>query len=188
MSTSSQHQEIPAILADALVLSDFEVGRLLLGLFIHEQATELGVPTDPIPPEFSARVVEKLPSLEAQSANNSAVEKALHKAASGDFEFAGRLIREHLLSGAEAIKFVPIGKERLKQAQNFGEKGAKQNKSEGAANRKRVEDLYKSIRSKRSNEYLSQNRIAQLIAACSGMKVGTIRTHLTKLSKENKLV
>lgn len=89
--------------------SDYELGTLLLEYFIAAQADMLSIPVDQIPEEFVERVRQHVLTLESDTATNAAVEKALHKAASGDFETAGRLLREHMLSGAVALKFIPIG-------------------------------------------------------------------------------
>ncbi|MBS0323745.1 MAG: hypothetical protein JSR19_07830 [Proteobacteria bacterium] len=89
--------------------SDYELGGLLLGYFIAAQADDLGIPRDQIPDEFAERVRAHVLTLETATAKNAAVEKALHKAAGGDFEAAGKLLREHMIAGAVALKFVPIG-------------------------------------------------------------------------------
>jgi len=91
------------------IKDDCELGGLLLGYFIAAQADMLDIPIDQIPEEFAERVRQHVLTLESDTAANAAVEKALHKAASGDFETAGRLLREHMWSGAGALKFIPIG-------------------------------------------------------------------------------
>lgn len=82
---------------------DEQLGRRLRDQWVADVAEKNGIPVDAIPPEFAAAVVATLPQAEAESALSSTVEKALHKAAVGDFETAGRLIREDMHAGAQAI-------------------------------------------------------------------------------------
>lgn len=89
--------------------SDHELGALLLGYFIAAQADDLGIPLNQIPEEFAERVRQHVLTLETATAKNAAVEKALHKAASGDFDTAGKLLREYFDTEAVVLKFVPIG-------------------------------------------------------------------------------
>jgi len=95
--------------ADILECTDRELGMRLLAAFISHEAYVLGLPIDQIPVEFAKRVVLHIPTLEADTARDAAVEKALHKAASGDYEAAGRIFRGHMMSRAEQIKFIPLG-------------------------------------------------------------------------------
>lgn len=94
--------KISVVLADCTKNgSDYDLGGLLLGLFITAQAEDLGIPIDQISEEFGERVRVYVSTLETEDARITSVEKALHKAASGDFESAGRLIRQHLLNRTE---------------------------------------------------------------------------------------
>ena len=126
---------LPPFPADALERSDSELGRLLLGWFIGAQADALGIPVNRIPHKFGELVVQYVLTIETATANNAAVEKALHKAASGDFEAAGKFLRDHMSACAVALKFIPIGIKKSAQAAKFGREGAKGNQQKGNANR-----------------------------------------------------
>jgi hypothetical protein len=100
---------LPPFPSDALDLSDYDLGGLLIGWFVMTQAYDLDLPIDHIPDEFAERVRQYVLTQEAETAKNAAIEKALHKAASGDFESAGRFLREYLKCGAVSLKYIPIG-------------------------------------------------------------------------------
>ena len=77
-----------------LHLADDDLGKYLLGYYIAAQAADLDIPADQIMQDFAEQVRQHVLTLESQTASNAALEKALHKAAGGDFETAGRLFRE----------------------------------------------------------------------------------------------
>lgn len=91
---------LPPFPEDALELPDSDLGALLLGWFIAAQADDLGIPADQIPEDFGDQVRQHVLTLEAENAKNAALEKALHKAANGNFEGAGRFLRELMQDGA----------------------------------------------------------------------------------------
>lgn len=167
-------------------LSDYDAGALLLGYFIAEQADMLGIPPNQIPEEFAEKVRQHVMTLEAATAKVAAVEKALHKAASGDFETAGRLLREHMVGGAIAMRFVPIGINKSRQAKNFGIKGAKTNKELGEVNRQAVLDEARTILAERERKPTGRE-LADLISTRIGMPYNTVRGHLKKLRDEKIL-
>ncbi|BAN35023.1 hypothetical protein SCD_n01194 [Sulfuricella denitrificans skB26] len=107
--------KMPPLPDNVLDMPDYELGGLLLGWFIAVQADDLGIPFEQInqiPEHFAEQVRKRVLTIETDTVENFAVEKALHKAASGDFETAGRFIREHMISGGVSIvsmKFAPIG-------------------------------------------------------------------------------
>lgn len=73
--------KLPVFPTDALSLDDREVGALLLGWFVAAQAEDLGIPVDQISEEFAERVRRHVLTLEAETARNAALDKALHEAA-----------------------------------------------------------------------------------------------------------
>lgn len=83
--------------------SDAERGAGLLDRYIAAEAESRGISREAITSEFAEWVRSKLLSAETDSACNAPVQIALHKAAKGDFETAGRFIREHIESGARSI-------------------------------------------------------------------------------------
>jgi hypothetical protein len=125
-------------LLDAIDGPADELGKRLLWVCIREEAQQLGIPTCSIPDDFIQSYKEMVQASEAEAAEDAAFEKALHKAASGDFEAAGRLIREHLINGAVAEKFIPIGIEKSKQAKEFGDHGAALKRGIGRNNQQKI--------------------------------------------------
>lgn len=97
-------ENFPPFPVDAVQLPDYELGGLLLGWFIAGQAAKHAIPADAIPEDYAEKVRQYVLTLETDLANNAAVEKALHKAAMGQFETAGRLIRQHLMNGSKQLR------------------------------------------------------------------------------------
>jgi hypothetical protein len=179
---------VPTFPPDALKMADDELGGLLLGYFIAVQADDAGIPIDQIPDEFAERVRQHVLTAESRTARNAAVEKALHKAAQGDFEFAGRLLREHMNTRAVALKLIPIGINKLKQAKKFGRSGAKVKRDEGALNRQAVLDAAQDILATwTSAKPPSERRLSELTAQRTGLSASACRTHISNLRKEKKL-
>ncbi len=185
-------------LVDAIVYavervdSNLELGEFLLKCYIMEQARSAGLPPDNIPDEFVELVWQNVLTLEVSTAKAAAFEKAIHKAANGDFCAAGRLIREHIKSGAEAEKYIPIGIKKSKQATEFGRRGSETSKRQGAENRQRVLDAAKDILSRRTRPPSSNRDWARLIAKEPGfaetpLAENTISAHLGKLKKAKLL-
>jgi hypothetical protein len=185
VSKGSAEPSSTALLLQALTGPDDALGKILLVLFIREEAHNLGIPTDQIPEDFAEIVVEHVKSSETNSAENAAVQIALHKAANGDFENAGRFIREHLIKGAEAIKFIPIGINKSKQAKEYGSRGATQQKEIGRANRQKIGYAIKKIMASRKSKP-TDRQLASLVETETGIKFETVRGHIKKMGKNTK--
>jgi hypothetical protein len=100
---------------------------LLLNHFIAAQAEKLNIPRDRLPEGFAEMVRQYVLTLEASTAGNTAVEKALHKAALGDFSAAGTIIRQHQINGVMFVKLENFRKteiERLAKARRAGGQAA----------------------------------------------------------------
>ena len=87
----------PTFPSDAVrTLPDRELGVLLLNHFVETQAYDLGMSADAIDETFVDRVRQHLLSSEAERVENAGLEKALHRAARGDLERAGKIFRDHM--------------------------------------------------------------------------------------------
>ncbi len=177
VSKGSAEPSSTDLLLQALTGPDDALGKILLELFIREEAHNLGIPTE--------IVVEHVKSSETNSAENAAVQIALHKAANGDFENAGRFIREHLIKGAEAIKFIPIGINKSKQAKEYGSRGATQQKEIGRANRQKIGYAIEKIMASRKSKP-TDRQLASLVETDTGIKFETVRGHIKKMGKNTK--
>ena len=177
--------QLPENLLD---LTDYDLGGLILGLFIAAQAEEVGIPPSDVPEEFGNRVVEYVLGLKANSAKAAPLEMVLHNAALGDFEKAGKIMREDLVRGVIELKFVPLGIQKFEQAREFGQRGAESNKSIGKSNRQSVLKAAKVILKKRKRSP-SDRQLASEIADKQeiDIKEDAIRGHLVALRKEGKL-
>lgn len=181
------------ILLRALSGPDDELGKLLLGIFIQIQAQDFGIPADQIPDDFGERVVEYVKTLEASTASKAAIEKALHKAAGGDFQAAGKFLRESITSGADTIalekiarQYVPIGIRKSDQAKEFGSRGAASNREIGLANRQAILAAAKEILDGRTRKPTGR-KLAGTVAQKTGIPFDTVRGHLQKLRKDKIL-
>lgn len=102
----------------ALELSDHDLGRFLLAWNIGEQAEERGIPVNQIPQEIAGAIVHQTLAMKASTARQAALMEVLRKAADGDFEGAGRFIREHLtdrIVQAAALDEAVTGKRRQRE-------------------------------------------------------------------------
>lgn len=167
-------------------MSNYELGGWLLGSFVALQAEMLGLSLDETSLEFQKDVVERVRTLEVQSAAVAGLEKAFHKAAQGDFETAGRFLREHMTNTTYAQKFIPIGMQKMRDAAKFAKGGQAYQKNQGEQNREVVLAAAREILKKRQREP-GQNELAKLIEMKTGINYNTVRGHLRKLKKENLL-
>jgi hypothetical protein len=176
------------LLEMALSGPDDALGKLWLGLYIRIQAQKFGISTDPIPEKFSEWVVEKVKTLEASTAGESALQKSLHLAAEGKFKKAGAFIREHLNAGANLVSvkklartYVPVGIRKLEQAKEFGDRGASENRATGAANKRSIlEAAKKIIKDRKTDRTPTVRELAPKIAGTTKLSESTVRRHLTK--------
>ena len=179
MSIRSSHE----LLVDALRGSDDELGMTLVAIAIRNVAHSLGLEDEDINEEFGKKVIENLLNAEAETASLAAVEKAFHKAAMGDVETAGKLIREYLYTGAEQIKlreFAVIGVRKSRQAKDFVEGGATESRQKGRNNERLVIDAAKKIvQSRTSSRKPTVRELAPDIAIATGLAERTIRRHLS---------
>lgn len=165
-----------------LTMPDAELGRRLLDSFVYAQTVDLGLPVDQIPEAFVERVRQYILTIETKLARSAALEKALHKAALGDFETAGRFLREHMTAGAVAMKFIPIGVNRSRQAMEFGKVGANKKRATSADNRQKVLTAAQVILAGRTRKP-TQRALAGLIAETTNISANTVRGHLAALRK-----
>lgn len=175
-------RESPYFPADALKLPDRDLGILLFGAFVLAQADDLGMGNEEITEEFETMIRTQVLSLEVTTAKNAAVEKALHKAAKGEFNAAGKMIREHLVSGAYAMKFIPIGVGRHRQMKEFGSRGTHKNKKAGRDNRDRVFEAASQILAKRTRK-MSARQLASQVAPTVKLSEEAVRKHISRLRR-----
>jgi hypothetical protein len=174
--------------ADALEHSDYELGGLLLAWWVMAESHNAGLPTDNIPEEFAERVRQRVLTLETQTAKDAPVEKALHKAAGGDFNAAGKILREHLKRGADQIiaeKYVPIGMTKVVRDKLYGRLGADHKRQEGEENRRSVEDAARRILEKYQKGGRTppkQSTLKNLVAKETGLSPKTVGRHLKIIS------
>jgi len=171
---------------DALDHSDHELGGMVLGWFIAEQAHLIGLPVDEIPEEFAEAVRQRVLALETNSARNAAVEKCLHRAASGDLEAAGKFLREHMERGAVEIKFVPIGIEKVRQATEYGKIGGSHRREIRKSNDRKIVASARKILSRRTKR-ISDRNLASLIEKDTDINHNTVRGRLKPLRDAGKI-
>jgi hypothetical protein len=176
----------PKAFSDIVNMSDVDAGKFLLGFAVADKAEQLGIYLSDLSIELAAQITEHIQFSEALEIDSAGVEKAIKKAASGDFETAGRWIKQYLRSGAEARKFIPIGKKRLSQTRQFAQRGADTQKEKGKKTREKVLEAAKRILANRSRKP-TDRELADLIDSETGIPSNTVRGHLTNLRKQKKL-
>ena len=105
---------------------DDELGALLLGYYVVSFAVSRGQFPD-IPDEFVTDVISKLKHTNALP-GNAAVEKALQKAAEGEFEIAGQTIRYYFENNAHHMAAVRIAQEEREKLLKGPRKGGEARK------------------------------------------------------------
>jgi hypothetical protein len=146
-------EDFPPFPVEYLDLPDDELGELLLGWFVVHFAESRGLFPD-IPSEFSGAVLSQLKFTNARP-ENAAVEKALHKAADGDFETAGKTIRYYYENGAHHMAAVRIAHEEREKRLKGPRKGGAARKALAASenlerDKKILEQYYQLIGSGRN--------------------------------------
>lgn len=159
---------------------DKDLGNDLWVLYLQALAKEKQLPlTDRI----VAQIKSLVPTLEANDPANNSVEKALRKAAGGDFEAAGKAIRHHLLDGAIKIKtrkYAEKGIAAAKQGEKFKAAGIKRAREEAEPARAECVRVAKELIAKRVDKpFLSYLELSRRVIAVTG-KGGesTVRKHL----------
>jgi len=170
-----------------LDIPDDEVGKTLLAQWFIAQAALLGLTINEVNEALAERMRQDVLAKETSTAGNAAVEKALHKAASGEFEVSGNLLREHLVHEATRLKYVPIGIAKSAQAAAFGRRGANGKKKQGIATRKTVSDAAQRIlKDWQGAKSPSGRRLAELVSSTTGIPTATCRSHLQALNLRKK--
>jgi hypothetical protein len=176
--------DFPPFPADWPSYSDYELGGTLLTWFIGQQAAELGIAPSEITQEFAEQVRQRILTLETSTARSAPVQIALHKAASGDFWTAGKLIREYLEEGAIAmarLRFVAAELARRHLGRRKGGQSTGQIRSERAAKEHEVICARKDELIARGTE---RRDIAGILAREFGKSARQIRTILKKKRKQ----
>ena len=173
---------IPPLSADDLEKPDSELGRHFGDLFIFAEAANRGMGLDSIPEGFGASLLPALASIEADNARLAPVALALRKYVVGDFEAAGRLIREYLTDGAENLA---IAKKFIEQSEKF-QKGPKR----GGASTKAKRQAWKEYSDRRIMSEVKKledaGRDDREIAGIVARKLGFSDRHIRRVRKENK--
>ena len=121
---------------------DYDIGGLLLAQFIAAEYDARGISSGLIDLEVAANIVDRVQYAESIDIKNTNVEKALRKAAAGDFEEAGRVIRHHMLREAEIEitrqQLVTLIEIRLKGQRRGGAQTAAATKKRNADRDQRV--------------------------------------------------
>jgi hypothetical protein len=184
-SEAKEASSVPPFPADIKQYSDEELGKMLLDKLIGVEAERRGIPIDRVPKQFADKVIRALPRAEVSSAIRAPLEKAVHKLAKGDFAAAGRLIREHLVDGAERLLLMRHRIENLIRAAEMGALGAATTRAKGQESKRLVEEVATRILSKRKKP-ISDRELARKIAREVPLSPDTIRKILPKPRKEEK--
>ena len=96
---------------------DAELGQWLFETWCTYQAERRGIALEAITDDWIALIQSQTIEIDSDDADNAPLESAFRKAAKGDFEAAGKMLRAYMLNSAHAIvteKYASIG---IKQTQ-----------------------------------------------------------------------
>lgn len=122
--------------------------------------------------------------LEADNPANNSVEKAIHKAALGEFSVAGRSIRYHIMDKGAKIAAAPLvarGIAAARRSESFREKGVDAQKKANEENRMAVKNAAGALTERRTRPYDSTNQLVQDIVKETGLGKTAVRDHLEAL-------
>ncbi|MCA8051310.1 hypothetical protein [Burkholderia arboris] len=166
----------------ALDRSDEDLGRYLWDVYLGAWRKETHCYA---PIEAIAEQLRRLATvLEADNPTNNSVEKAIHKAALGEFSVAGRSIRHHIMDNGAKIKAAPLvarGIAAEKKSKSFRGKGIDAQKKVGEDNRVTVRNSATALMEQRTRPYDSTNQLVQDIVRKTGLGKTVIREHLEAL-------
>ncbi len=88
---------------DDLNQSNVELGQDLLSWWIAFNAEKKGIDPYDVPIKIQDEIILNMRSMDGDSATNAALEKAIKRAAQGEYEKAGELVRELVVEGVISI-------------------------------------------------------------------------------------
>ena len=174
--------DLTVALIDQKNRSNEELGAALLLSWIRDQARTRGVAESDISEALADQIVREIPNVETNTAATTALEKALHKAADGDFAAAGKLVREYTMLGAKSMvdeKYAGAGIRRTVQASRFGERGANESRRKGQENRNKVLQAARTLIERwKSSRMPTVRELAPKLAEITGLSETAVRRHL----------
>lgn len=176
---------------DLSTRSDDEAGKALLGWWIGYQLEARGVPIlagQRIPRQLGQRCAEATKRLESDDLHDIPLTTALRWAASGEFQRAGKLLKELVLSEGQQIvieRLAQLGSRVRTQRRRYSRLGNDEKRRAAEEKAARWREIGKPLRTKnpgKSNSWLAE----QIATKSPGDKVSTIRAALPKLGLSKK--
>ena len=173
-----------------LVMSDEDYAKASLGWFmaIHAERHGLDVrKAADIPPEFAESVRISVAASETDGVEDMAWVKALSLAAAGQWDRAGKLLRQFVVNAAKTTRqqeLAQLGGKVRKQRRKYSEQGNATKKA--AAKKDRSEWLKVGEPLRRDYPTRSDSWLAQKISALTGANASTIRAALGELGLKKK--
>lgn len=124
-------------------------------------------------------------NFEVRNANDTVTISCLRAISNGDYVTAGRLFRNHMISGAEAIvnaKYAPIGIRHTRNMRDLGKRGKKASSQEGDDNRHQVYEAAIPILEKLTGS-ISVKGLARLVCRKTTLAESTVRRHINTLMR-----
>lgn len=162
-----------------LTKTDAELGEWLLAAWVEMQAGKRGVPLDAIPSAWLERLIAETSRIDSDSVKNAPLESAFRKAAAGEFETAGRMLRGYMYSTAQGkadAKMAAVGRKQRIGNHKGGKKTGQRRRDEAKAwHQDCVAAAYKLLESGKSPRDL-----ASILAPRFGVTPTQIRAVLRK--------
>jgi hypothetical protein len=185
----SLYKRLPPLSLEQLELSNDELGKLLLGLWIMGQAEASGINIQnnrQVKQAFGERIVEltqQLPDDYSDNTQNDALFLALRLASHGNFESAGKKLKDYIKTGSEYIAAMDIlssldGAEAVGiKVKRGGKKGSALARDDAAIEKQRRELLDFLDLVRLENPEATDNKIYTIAAAESKDKLGETVSH-----------
>ncbi|GAB2493185.1 hypothetical protein GCM10027084_02370 [Pseudoxanthomonas sangjuensis] len=88
--------------------TDDEIGQWMVAAWVGMQAERAGIPLNRIPEEWATSLIAETAKIDSDSVEHAALESAFRKACAGDYETAGKMLRDYVEAGA-----TDLAKDRL---------------------------------------------------------------------------
>jgi hypothetical protein len=187
-------QELAAMIQNPAV-TDTDLGQRLLVLAVVHTAESRGlIPKGKVDADGSVSItrdqyevyqsvvqsiIAALPNSEAYGAKEVAIEKAVRKAATGDYQTAGRLLREYMLSGARTLQLENAAVRESDRRKAGGKKRAELEKQRMAKRDAEIVAMYDELLQGEWNP----RDVASYLAKKRGLHPSSIRKILRKAGR-----
>lgn len=159
--------------------TDDEIGQWMVAAWVGMQAEKAGIPLSRIPEVWATSLVAETAKMDSDSVENAALESAFRKACSGDYEVAGRMLREYVMAGAE-----DLAKDRLVGESLPILRGRRKGSPKGGATNKAKAGKWQQECVEASRKMLADGRAQHELAGILSQQFGKTPTQVRNVLQE----